>query len=157
MSSDNWGNAFFLIFLGAVILTPIILRNRLLAKQLDALTIAMQQGIEPERVRESMLLRRDEGDINGNWKAGQVLVWLGVAYLPFGLIGMVAAASSGTANAGVFMAFLPGVVAIVVGACLRRIHRTIVGDVVRRGSAGVNLPPAAVTPIAVPPVTPPSA
>ena len=133
MQTNDWGGMFFFIFLGAVILTPIILRNRLLAKQLEALTIAMQQGIDPERVRESLLLRRDEGDVNGNWKAGTVLVWLGFAYLPFGLLGMVAAGSKGDAGPGALMALLPGVICLVVGYCLRRVHQTIVGAVVKRG------------------------
>ena len=135
MQPNDFGGLFMLIFLGAVILTPIILRNRLLAKQLDALTAAMQQGIDPERVRESLTLRRDEGDINGNWKAGQVLIWLGTAYLPFGILGLLAGASKAGADAGVFMALLPGVICLVVGACLRRIHKTIIGDVVKRGEA----------------------
>jgi hypothetical protein len=149
MHSNDLGGLFFLLFLGALILTPIILRNRLLAKQLEALSIAMQQGIDPERVRESLMLRRDEGDVNGNWKAGTVLVWLGWAYLPFGLLGMVAAASKSDAGPGVFMAFLPGVVCLVVGYCLRRVHQTIVGDVVKRSEAPVvstALPAAAPVP-----------
>jgi hypothetical protein len=98
----------------------------------------MQQGIDPERVRESLMLRRDEGDVNGNWKAGQVLIWLGVAYLPFGFMGMVAAATKNNGDAGAFMAFLPGVICLVVGGALLRIHGTIIGRVVKRGE---TLPP----------------
>src|SRR5437773_6116739 len=95
MDGSTWGPVFFFLILGAVILTPIILRNRLLAKQLDALTVAIQQGIAPERLQESLMLRREEGDVNGNWKAAQILTALGWTYLPFGLLGALAGVSKG--------------------------------------------------------------
>lgn len=132
MNSDAWGSLIFAVFLGSIILTPIVLRNRLLARQLDALTVAMQQGIEPERVRESLMLRRDEGDVNGNWKAGLILTALGWIFLPFSLLALFAAVVAQKADLGGLVGMLPGIACIVLGARLQRIHKTIVGDVVKR-------------------------
>src|SRR5438552_6684200 len=121
MDGNTWGPVFFFLILGAVILTPIILRNRLLAKQLDALTVAMQQGIAPERLQESLMLRREEGDINGNWKAAQILIALGWAYLPFAVLGVLAAGANGGNHPEAIGALLPGVALLVIGYRLRSI------------------------------------
>lgn len=135
MGGGDWSALFFLMFLGAVILTPIVLRNRLLVKQQEALAAALQQGIDPERIRESLALRRDDDDINGNWKAGQLLVVLGWAYLPFGVFAMLAGLAGEDASIGAVCALLPGVISLVLGARLLHIHRTIIGEVVKRGAA----------------------
>jgi hypothetical protein len=143
------GPIMFFLFLGAVILTPIFLRNRLMARQLDAVTAALQHGIAPERVRESLMLRREEGDINGNWKAGQILTVIGWTYLPFGLIGALAGLSKPNAGddaIGALGALLPGIICIVVGYRLLRIHQTIVGPVLRRGETAPAAGAVTITP-----------
>lgn len=139
MGGSDWGGAFFLLFLGAVILTPIILRNRLHARQIEALTTALQHGVEPERLRELLPQRKDDDDINGNWTAGQILMVLGWAYLPFGVIGLLAAlGKEGGGDIGAVFILLPGVICLALGARLLRIHKTIVGEVVKRGDAAVS-------------------
>jgi hypothetical protein len=135
MNNDSWGSLFFVVLVGSLVLVPIYLRNRLLARQLDVLAIAMQQGVAPERVRESLLLRREEGDVNGNWKAGLILTALGWGVLPLSLLALFASAAQNKADAGSMFGLLPGIACLVLGARLHRIHRAVVGDVVRRGEA----------------------
>jgi hypothetical protein len=139
MGGSDWGGAFFLLFLAAVILTPIILRNRLHAKQLDALTAALQHGVEPERIRELLPQRKDDDDVNGNWTAGQILLVLGWTYLPFGVLGLLAALSKAEADIGAVFILLPGVICLALGLRLLRIHKTIIGEVVKRANSA---PPA---------------
>ena len=135
MNPDAFGSLVFVIFLGSVILVPIYLRNQLLARQIEALTIAMQHGIDPERVRESLQLRRDEGDVNGNWKAGLILTSLGWVLLPLSILALLAAVATNKADPGSFFGLLPGIASLVIGARLHRIHKTIVGEVVKRSDA----------------------
>jgi len=117
---------FFAAVVLAIVL-PVYSRNRLREKQLDTVAIAMEKGIEPERIRESLPLAEKVADVNGNWKAGVIMVGIAVVYIVMMALQM-AFAGGADAKEGV-MAFFPGVLLLILGVLLIYIHRTIIGAV----------------------------
>lgn len=122
--------AAVLIFavLASCIVIPLWLRHRLYDKQLDTVAHAIEKGIDPLEIRRALALPQHNGDINGNWKAGTILVWLGLAAFVLGL----PAAAPGehhSGNAGWLLILL----SVVLGIILLRIHKVVVGKVVRAG------------------------
>jgi hypothetical protein len=114
----------------AWVVFPIYFRHKLYSKQLDTVAAALEKGIDPEKIK--LGLPREEEDVNGNWKAGIILIGLGLA---FDL--MMAAAyfqfdEFRLDDGPGVMVFMPGVMSIILGLVLLFIHRTIVGPVQSR-------------------------
>ena len=128
--------AAFMIFavLGACIIVPVWLRHRLYYKQIDTVARAIEKGVDPAEIRRALALPQQSGDVNGNWKAGTILIWLGLAAFVLGLPAALAGPAGN--NAGWPMVLL----AVVLGIILLRIHKAVVGGVVRLD----QLPPAVV-------------
>src|SRR5262245_26541855 len=61
-----------------LILIPIYLRNRLQQKQIETVARAIEQGLDLDKVRASLITERS-GDINGNWKAGVLVLAVALA------------------------------------------------------------------------------
>ena len=115
---------FILLVIAACIIVPIWLRHQLYNHQLTAIAKAIEKGVDPVVIRESLVIPKRQGDINGNWKAGVILLAFGV---------------------GVFLLTLPQVfngnkvdgewlmplIIPVVGITLMVIHRQIVGPVIK--------------------------
>jgi hypothetical protein len=126
------GPLFFFAFLAAVILVPIWLRNRLYALQLDVIAKAIERGIDPERI-QLKLPKQDDDDPNGNWKAGWILIAIGVVF-SLCVIGPLSYAGElgSDADPGSWaITVVPGTL-FSIGALLLFFHRTIVGKVYRR-------------------------
>lgn len=117
------------------IVLPVYFRNRLYQKALDVVGLAIQQGVEPERVRLPQFTT-DKDDVNGNWKAGVILVVIGLIFLCAIAIPMFAMGEVNAKEDGGFAVFFPGVTCIGIGATLLWIHRTIVGAVVKKQPGG---------------------
>ena len=131
MGSDIYGPLFLFTFLGAVIILPIYFRNKLQHKQLETVTIAIEKGIDPEKIFACLPKQEKTADPNGNWKAGIILVGLGLTFgIPIAFISAV----SGEVDGGV-PPFLFGILMVVLGGILMRIHKTIIGAVVKTGKA----------------------
>jgi hypothetical protein len=72
-----------LVIFGAItawVVFPIYFRNKLYHKQLDTVAMALEKGVDPERIKLTMPRGNDDEDVNGNWKAGVVLIALGIAF-----------------------------------------------------------------------------
>lgn len=131
MGSDIFGPLFLFTFLGAVIILPIYFRNKLQQKQLETVTIAIEKGIDPEKIFACLPKQERTADPNGNWKAGIILVGLGLTFgIPIAFISSV----SGEGSEGL-PPFLFGILMVVLGSILMRIHKTIIGAVVKAGKA----------------------
>lgn len=127
-----------LSFFGAItlcIVLPIYFRNRLYQKALDVVGLAIQQGVEPERVRLPQFTT-DKDDVNGNWKAGVILIVIGLIFLLAVALPLYATGEVSSGDDGGFAVFFPGVTCIGIGATLLWIHRTIVGSVVKKLPGG---------------------
>lgn len=120
---------FLFCFLGAVIILPIYFRSKLQQKQLETVTMAIEKGVDPEKIFASMPKQERTADPNGNWKAGIILVGLGLA---FGIPVAFLSAVSSEGNEGL-PPFLFGLLLVVLGGILLRIHKTIIGAVVKAG------------------------
>jgi hypothetical protein len=130
------------LVVGACIVIPIWLRNMLMRKQLDTVAAAIEKGIDPARIGASMPAQQRTGDINGNWKAGQILIWLGIGYCLF-LALPVVLLEQHSITPEVVGIFSPGVLSLVIGASLTYIHRTIIGEVIKQteNNGLLNKPP----------------
>jgi hypothetical protein len=132
MGPDILAPLTFFTFLTLVIVLPIFWRHRQYAAQLDVIAKALERGIDPERISLPQPGGEKDEDPNGNWKAGVLLVAIGLAIglffmLPMWLTGEFSSDSDAVpALAG------PGLI-LSIGVTLLYIHRTIVGPVVKRG------------------------
>lgn len=136
MDHNFFGPLFLFGFLAAVIILPIYFRNRLQQKQLEAVTMAIEKGIDPEKIKASLPAPERTADPNGNWKAGLILVGLG---LTFGIpIALFTAVSSEGAEG--LHPFLFGILLVVLGGILMRIHKSIIGAVVKADKSSENGP-----------------
>lgn len=134
MNDDVLGPLFFLTAITLWIVLPIYFRNQIYRRTIDVVGKAIEHGIDPERIQFKLpQLKRDEGDVNGNWKAGLILAVLGAVFTLFIAIPLY---STGQVNKeeGAFAIFLPGVICIALGLTLLLVHRTIVGPVIRNNS-----------------------
>jgi len=122
--------SLLLILLSVVscILIPIWLKHRLYYKQLDAITAAIEKGVDPAEIKRSLAIQPRSGDINGNWKAGVLLIWLGSSMF---VLAMIASILGGTYEWGALLLLTPA----VIGITLLVIHDRIVGKVVRIGES----------------------
>jgi len=132
--------AAFMIFavLGACIILPIWLRHRLFYKQIDTVARAIEKGIDPVEIKRCLALPQQAGDVNGNWKAGVILIWLGLAAFVLGLPAAMPGPNQ-PGNAGWPLILL----AVVLGIILLRIHKAVVGGVVKTGQRQVDAPAGA--------------
>jgi len=117
----------FLLFLliAACILVPVWLKHRLYYKQLDTIAKAIEKGVDPMEIKRGLAIQPRGGDINGNWKAGWILVLVGCGFFVLALPSML---SEGF-DRGTFLALTP----VVLGIALLMIHHRVVGNVVRAG------------------------
>jgi hypothetical protein len=116
-----------LLTIGACILVPIWLKHRLYYKQLDTIAKAIEKGVDPNEIKRSLAIQPRSGDINGNWKAGWILVLVGCGFFVLALPSLV---SEGF-DRGTFLALTP----VVLGIALLMIHHRVVGNVVRADEA----------------------
>jgi hypothetical protein len=120
----------FFVCVTFLIAFPVWLRHRLYARQLEAISIAIEKGVDPAVIKKNLTITNGGGDVNGNWKASMILIGLGitlaVVLLPIGIYGAVV---EGEVQA-IFGILIPGVLLIVTGVILKYIHRRIVGKVV---------------------------
>jgi hypothetical protein len=116
-----------IIAIAACIIVPIWLKHKLYYVQLNAIAAAIEKGIDPAIVKQSLVMPKRAGDINGNWKAGLILLVLGIAIF---LLGLPQALQEGTDFEWLF----PLIIA-VFGAVLMVVHHQIVGKVVKVRSA----------------------
>lgn len=130
-----FGPLGFFAALTLCIALPIYFRNRLYQKALEVVALAIQQGVDPERVRLPQMTS-DNDDINGNWKAGLILIVIGLIFLLTLAIPVFASGKVESDPDAGLVIFFPGVVCIGIGATLMWIHRSIVGAVVRRQPGG---------------------
>lgn len=115
----------------ACILVPIYLRNLLYRKTLDTVAKAIEHGIEPERIAVQLpsQQREREDDPNGNWKAGVILIAIGLAFLLAVVLPLWLFGEPGKHDDVLKMLSIPTILTIV-GAAFLLIHRSIVGPVV---------------------------
>jgi hypothetical protein len=121
-------------FLTLIIVLPIFWRHRQYAAQLDVIAKALEKGVDPERIQLKLPSQEQVGDPNGNWKAGLILISVGVfmalcVMLPLYYTGEIGQHDDGDLVA-IFAA--PGMF-LIPGIVLLYIHHTIVGKVVKRG------------------------
>ena len=76
-----------LLLIGACIIVPVVLKHRLYHAQLTLITKAIEKGVDPAAVRSSLQLQPRSGDINGNWKAGVILVAFGLGLFLLVVVG----------------------------------------------------------------------
>jgi hypothetical protein len=123
-----------LIFFTAItlwIVLPIYYRNQLYRRTIEVVGKAIEHGIDPERIQFKLpQLKQDEGDVNGNWKAGIILAVLGLVFTFAVSVPMYYSGNIG--DDGRFAIFLPGSICVALGITLLVVHKTIVGAVVRR-------------------------
>ena len=117
-----------IVILAACVLLPLWFKHRLYLKQLDTISRAIEKGVNPELIKESLAMPRRNGDINGNWKAGVILIGVGVTLF---LLGLPKALSEGSLDWLIVLVF------VVLGIILMHIHRTVVGKVVKAGEEGL--------------------
>lgn len=118
---------FLFIAIAACIIVPIWLKHKLYYVQLNAIAAAIEKGIDPAVIKQSLVMPRRTGDINGNWKAGLILLVLGIGIF---LLGLPQAIQEGTQYEWLF----PLLIAIF-GAALMLVHFQVVGKVVKASSA----------------------
>jgi hypothetical protein len=122
------------IVIGACIVVSLWLRHRLYQKQIDAITLAIEKGIDPDELKKAIEIKKPNGgDINGNWKAGVILLGTGlifmIAMLPLMIVEFIKAGGFTDDVAGMAtMLIFPG-----LGLVFLYIHRTIVGPVIKHG------------------------
>jgi hypothetical protein len=119
---------FALIVIGACIVIPIVLKHRLYHAQLALIAKAIEKGVDPGTIKGSLQIQPRSGDINGNWKAGVILVVFGL-----GLFFVVLLASL---REGFDPSSLAVLIIAVLGIALLIVHYSVVGAVVRIGSNG---------------------
>lgn len=112
-----------LLVIGACIIVPIVLKHRLYHSQLALIAKVIEKGVDPAAIRASLQIQPRSGDINGNWKAGVILVLFGLGLF---LLVMLAGLREGFNSES--MAVL---IIAVLGIALLIIHYTVVGPVVR--------------------------
>jgi hypothetical protein len=137
VGSDFLGPIAFFGFLATVIVMPLYFRHQRNLKTIELVALALEKNSDPETVLRSLPPQREGGDINGNWKAGQILIWVG---LVFGLVMLtvIGAQDDLRQNAGL-APLIPACISITLGIVLLAIHRRIVG-VVRTVAAAQPLP-----------------
>jgi hypothetical protein len=109
----------------ACILIPIWLRQRLYHKQLDVVAKVIERGVDPAAIKHSLTLPSPRGDVNGNWKAGVILIGLGLGLFVLGLPQALNEAEWG---------WLMTLLIALLGVLLLVIHSRIVGHVVPVGA-----------------------
>lgn len=112
-----------LIVIGACIIIPILLRHRLYHEQLKVITKAIEKGVDPAAIKNSLQIQPRSGDINGNWKAGVILVAFGVGLFFVMLLT--------TISEGFNPEMLSVLIIAVLGIALLIVHYRVVGPVVR--------------------------
>ena len=114
---------FIIVTIAACIIVPIWLKHKLYYVQLNAIAAAIEKGIDPAVIKQSLVMPRRTGDINGNWKAGLILLVLGVGIC---VLSLPQALQEGTG----YEALFPLLIAIF-GAVLMMVHYQVVGKVVK--------------------------
>jgi len=127
MGPEHFGLLIILLLLAGCIILPIWFRHRLYLKQLDTIATAIEKGIDPEKIKDSLAMPKKSGDINGNWKAGIILLWLGLIFF---LLGLPQALRDGSLD------WLGILLLTALGSVMLYIHKTIVGRVVKVGEEG---------------------
>ncbi|MBN2083128.1 hypothetical protein JW859_13095 [bacterium] len=112
------------IIVGACIVIPIWLRHKLYYYQLTAIAKAIEKGVDPAVIKDSLVIPRRQGDINGNWKAGVLLLAFGVAVF---LLSLPEVLNGDNFNGE----WLMPLIIPVIGITLIVIHRQVVGPVVK--------------------------
>lgn len=112
-----------LLVIGTCIIVPIVLKHRLYHAQLTLITKAIEKGVDPASMRSSLQIQPRSGDINGNWKAGVVLVAFGVGLFFLMLLT--------TISEGFNPEMLSVLIIAVLGIALLVVHYSVVGSVVR--------------------------
>jgi hypothetical protein len=127
-------------FLTLIIVLPIYWRHKQYAAQLDVIAKALEKGIDPATIQLKLPQQEQAGDPNGNWKAGLILIAIGLflflcVVLPGRLLGEI-----GTHDEGDIIASyaVPGMF-FILGSVLMFVHYTIVGKVVKRGERRTQL------------------
>jgi tetrahydromethanopterin S-methyltransferase subunit B len=127
----------FFIFLTLVIIVPIWLRNRLYGQQLDVIAKAIEKGIDPERINLKLPARENDSDINGNWKAGLIMIAVG---LVFGLVFVLPMYANGELGPkDVWPVMMVPCMVIAIGLTLIYVHHAVVGKVYRQGEPRPSL------------------
>jgi hypothetical protein len=135
MSDDLFIPLSFFAFLTLIIVLPIYWRHRQYAAQLDVVAKALEKGVDPATIQLRLPSQEQAGDPNGNWKAGLLLIGIGLflffcVMLPLRLSGEMA----GHTDPGEIVGFYAGPGTFIIpGVVLLFIHYTIIGKVVRRG------------------------
>lgn len=120
----------FFVCITFLIAFPVWLRHRLYARQLEAISIAIEKGVDPAVIRKNLAINNGSGDVNGNWKASMILTGVGVALAVIMLpIGIYVAFTEGE-FAAILGMLTPGILLIVTGGILKYIHKRIIGKVV---------------------------
>ena len=133
MNGDVLTPVCLFAFLTLIIVLPIYWRHRQYALQLDVVSKALEKGVDPAGLQLRLPSQEQAGDPNGNWKAGLILLSIGLfiflcVMVPLQLSGQMH--DDQGAKVGFFAA--PGMF-IIPGLVLLYIHHTIVGKVVKRG------------------------
>lgn len=121
-------------FLTLIIVLPIYWRHKQYAAQLDVIAKALEKGIDPATIQLKLPTQEQAGDPNGNWKAGLILIAIGLflalcVVLPGRLIGEI---GSHDAEDIIASYAFPGMF-LILGSVLMFVHYTIVGKVIKRG------------------------
>lgn len=112
-----------MLVIGTCIVVPIVLKHRLYHAQLTLITKAIEKGVDPASLRSSLQIQPRSGDINGNWKAGLILVVFGVGLFFVMLLT--------TISEGFNPEMLSVLIIAVLGIALLIVHYSVVGAVVR--------------------------
>jgi len=134
MGPDVLAPLAFFAFLTLIIVLPIYWRHKQYAAQLDVVAKALEKGVDPATIQLQLPKQEQAGDPNGNWKAGLILVSIGVFLLLCVVIpGHLTGAIGNTDDGDVIGSYaFPGMF-LILGSVLLFVHYTIVGKVVKRG------------------------
>ncbi|GEM_PF-2142959 len=119
-----------MLVIGACIIVPIALKHRLYQAQLELLAKAIEKGVDPAAIRGSLQTQPRSGDINGNWKAGVILVAFGVGLFFVMLLT--------TISEGFNPEMLSVLIIAILGVALLIVHYSVVGSVVRVRTDGLT-------------------
>ena len=121
-------------FLTLIIVLPVYWRHRQYAAQLDVIAKALEKGVDPASIQLKMPTQEQVGDPNGNWKAGLILVAVGLFTLLCVMLPLYYSGEIGHSGDGDIVAMFAGPGTFLIpGLVLLFIHYTIVGRVIKRG------------------------
>jgi len=133
MPGEAWIPIILFLVIGACITASLWFKHKLYQKQVDVISQAIEKGMDPEELKKAIEINKPNGgDINGNWKAGIILLILGgVTFLA--MVPMIIQEYQRGHGLDEISGFLSMLIVPALGVAFIYIHKTIVGPVILHG------------------------